>query len=831
MADRYEIREEIGKGGLGAVYRAFDTQLQRDVAMKRVLTTDQGSQEEVQKAADNLLAEAQTLSTLNHPNIVTVFDVGQDAKGGFVVMELLNGETLDDTVARGVLTQDDFIEVVSQTMEALIAAQAANVLHRDLKPTNVMVIWQASGKFQTKILDFGLAKLTKTPSVQTMDQDDAVMGSIYFMAPEQFERGELDERTDMYAIGCVYYFALTGQYPFRGETAPQVMNAHLQHRVTSLEKLRPDLSPSICQWVMWLINRKMENRPASAREAMERFPQNPEPPGQAQEEVLQAIPVEEAPHGATTGVHVVAAPVAGAAPPSSMVITHHPDGSVSQQLAGAPPAPQPKRKALKILLAISMVVLLGLVGVIVSKKMTATKEAARLATLAGSKDPEGTVDDIDLAMKYLIDRKGQYGLEQKGQARDILMTLKGDGIEAELIDLLSSGGAPTSASRMYISQSLAGRDSKKAVPAMLNLVNGAASEPEKKVILSAVRGIATDEHTDAVLQALGGNHSAEVRAMFENILLAIFARKPRDEANIGPLLSRVSTTSGDERRSLFRVLGTLGGDLVLTRLKSIFSDSGAKADQYDAMTGLLNWQDRGVVPILDEIIENTDDRALKAAAARALARVVSLPAPGKPEELVATWKRALDLTEKGTDAQRIFTAVVDMPTPESRQFVADLKKEPKFKTMAGQFEGLLNEVAGKAKDLSPSELLPAVGADQVRGEMGGVDFDEETDAFVNWRLPETWFSFHLKVREAGTYDVEVMQSYITEGASQFQVILGDKSAIAKARATNVWEEYKPVRVELGVALEPGKIYTVYLRAKGTTQPRMMNVKGIKLVKR
>ena len=830
MADRYEIREEIGKGGLGAVYRAFDTQLQRDVAMKRVLTTEHGSQDEVQKAADNLLAEAQTLSTLNHPNIVTVFDVGQDDKGGFVVMELLNGETLDDTVARGVLTQEDFVEVVAQTMEALIAAQAASVLHRDLKPTNVMVIWQASGKFQTKILDFGLAKLTKTPSVQTMDQDDAVMGSIYFMAPEQFERGELDERTDMYAIGCVYYFAMTGQYPFRGETAPQVMNAHLQHRITSLEKLRPDLSPSICQWVMWLINRKMENRPSSAREALERFPQNPEPPGQAQEEVLQAIPVEEAPHGATTGVHVVAAPVAGAAPPSGMVITHHPDGSVSQELVVGPA--QPKRTALKILIGISMLVLLILVGVIVSKKMTTTKEAARLATLAGQKEPSGTVKDIELAMKYLIDRKDRYGLEQKGQARDILMTLSGDGIEAELINLLSSGGAPTSASRMYISQSLAGRDSKKAVPTMLVVVaSSKASESEKKMILIAVRGIATDEHTAAVLEALGGNHSPEVRAMFENILLAIYARKPRDEANIGPLLAQVSRTSGDERRSLFHVLGTLGGNLVLTRLKSIFSDSGAKADQYDAMTGLLSWQDRGVVPILDEIIENTDDRALKAAAARALARVVSLPAPGKPDQLVATWKAALDLTEKGTDAQRVFTAVADMPTPESRQLITDLKKDPKLKKIAEHYEGLLNEVAGRAKDLSPSELLPAAGANQVRGELGGVDFDEETSAFVNWRLPDTWFSFHFKVREAGSYDVEVMQSYITEGASQFQVILGDKAAVVKARATNVWEEYKPARVELGVDLESGKIYTLHLRAKGTTQPRMMNVKGIKLVKR
>ena len=271
---RYEIREAIGQGGLGSVYKAFDTQLQREVAMKRVLTTGQGTEEEVKIAGDKLIAEAQTLSSLNHPNIVTVFDVGRDEKGGFVVMELLDGETLDETVDRGVLTGEDFKEVVYQTMEGLIAAQAVDVIHRDIKPTNIMLIWQASGRFQLKILDFGLAKFSRNPSVQTMDQDEAVMGSIFFMAPEQFERAELDARTDLYQMGCVYYNSLTGQYPFNGETAPQVMNAHLQHKVVPLEQLRPDLPPVLCQWVMWLINREIGSRPANAKEALKFFPKD-----------------------------------------------------------------------------------------------------------------------------------------------------------------------------------------------------------------------------------------------------------------------------------------------------------------------------------------------------------------------------------------------------------------------------------------------------------------------------------------------------------------------------------------------------------------------------
>jgi len=160
MSERYQIQGKIGQGGLGAVYKAFDTQLKREVALKRVLTPEEASREDVDDAADKLIKEAEVLSTLMHPNIVTVFDVGQDESGGFVVMELLDGETLDETISRGLLTLHDFTEVVNQTLEALIAAQSINMLHRDLKPSNIMVIWRPSGKFQVKVLDFGLAKIS-----------------------------------------------------------------------------------------------------------------------------------------------------------------------------------------------------------------------------------------------------------------------------------------------------------------------------------------------------------------------------------------------------------------------------------------------------------------------------------------------------------------------------------------------------------------------------------------------------------------------------------------------------------------------------------------------
>ena len=278
--DRYEIRGKIGQGGVGAVYRAWDKRLNREVAIKRVLTDAHFENED--EAITHLLKEATALSSVQHPHIVTIYDAGVDEDGPYVVMELLDGRTIDEMVERGTLVWPDFRQVAVQTQEALIAAQDLDLVHRDLKPTNLMVVWLPSGKFQIKIVDFGLAKFSAKPSIQTIDHGDAVFGSIHFMAPEQFERTPLDQRTDMYAMGCLYYFTLTGLYPFTGESAPQVMTAHLQHQVTPLHDLRPDLPAWVCDWVMWHINRGMDDRPADAREALQKFlmseQNNPVPP-------------------------------------------------------------------------------------------------------------------------------------------------------------------------------------------------------------------------------------------------------------------------------------------------------------------------------------------------------------------------------------------------------------------------------------------------------------------------------------------------------------------------------------------------------------------------
>ncbi len=277
MEERYEIRGKIGQGGLGAVYRGYDTRMNREVAIKRISVTsdDPELQEE---STRQLIKEAGALASLQHPHIVTIYDVGADEDGPYVVMELISGKTLDELIERAPLTWNDFRELALQTQEALIAAQELDLIHSDIKPSNLMLTWLPSGKFQMKIVDFGLATLTQSQSLEELQELEAVFGSIFFMAPEQFERVPIDVRTDMYAMGCVYYQALTGTYPFKGETGNEVMDSHLLHQVIPIQEVRSDIPLWACDWIMWHINRQASDRPESAREALQVFLQNDKNP-------------------------------------------------------------------------------------------------------------------------------------------------------------------------------------------------------------------------------------------------------------------------------------------------------------------------------------------------------------------------------------------------------------------------------------------------------------------------------------------------------------------------------------------------------------------------
>lgn len=307
MAERYEIIKKLAQGGFGSVYAAKDCMLGRLVAIKRLLPPDQSASSDIASATFG--REATTLASLQHPNIVQIYDYDMDDDGSFVVMELLEGETLGEMLHRGPMSMEDFLQLGRQVLEAIGAAHEKGIVHRDLKSDNIFLHRPPTGGWVAKVLDFGLAKFSQQPSKQTIDQKGNIMGSIYFLAPEQFRREALDHRADIYSLGCVFYRTLAGEYPFQGDTVFATMDAHIQHRVLPLREYRPDVPEALEAFIMRLISRDPNDRPSDAHEALEEFYA-----AVASQPALAALLKVEAPAAAPVPTPPPAAPVSAPVP-------------------------------------------------------------------------------------------------------------------------------------------------------------------------------------------------------------------------------------------------------------------------------------------------------------------------------------------------------------------------------------------------------------------------------------------------------------------------------------------------------------------------------------
>ncbi|MGH8003130.1 MAG: serine/threonine-protein kinase, partial [Limisphaerales bacterium] len=201
----YRIESEIGQGGMGVVYKAFDTRLERPVALK-FLSPQFVSHPE---AKSRFLNEARAASALNHPNICTIYEIGEWGSREFIAMELVEGKPLSKLIASGKLPVPKVLDYSLQMAEGLDAAHKKGVIHRDVKPDNILVT--AEGRL--KIMDFGLAKIRHTAKITTTG---TALGTAAYMSPEQ-ARGELvDARADIFSLGMILYEMLTGRHPFAG---------------------------------------------------------------------------------------------------------------------------------------------------------------------------------------------------------------------------------------------------------------------------------------------------------------------------------------------------------------------------------------------------------------------------------------------------------------------------------------------------------------------------------------------------------------------------------------------------------------------------------------
>jgi serine/threonine protein kinase/tetratricopeptide (TPR) repeat protein len=271
---RYAIRSKLGEGGMGEVYLALDTKLDRKVALK-ILPAELASNEDRMR---RFVQEAKAASALNHPNIITIHEIDETDSGDFIASEFIDGETLRERMRRDQMNLIEVLDVATQIASALVAAHAAGIVHRDIKPDNLML--RSDGI--VKVLDFGLAKLSEPPALADGSDVDGeaptranlqtepgrVMGTVAYMSPEQARGMELDARTDVWSLGVVLYRMVTGRAPFTGETPSHVTVSILEHEPRPLARFAPDVPAEFQRIVRKCLTKKRDERYQTARDLM-----------------------------------------------------------------------------------------------------------------------------------------------------------------------------------------------------------------------------------------------------------------------------------------------------------------------------------------------------------------------------------------------------------------------------------------------------------------------------------------------------------------------------------------------------------------------------------
>ncbi|MCR5322825.1 MAG: Stk1 family PASTA domain-containing Ser/Thr kinase [Lachnospiraceae bacterium] len=254
ISDRYEIIDKVGSGGMADVYKAKCHRLNRYVAIKILKPEFSSDMNFVQK----FRAEAQSVAGLSHPNIVSVFDVGDDDGLHYIVMELVEGITLKRFIERkGKLDVKEAVGIAIQIAQGMEAAHSHHIIHRDIKPQNIII----SREGKVKVADFGIAKAATS---NTISQN--AIGSVHYLSPEQARGGYSDERSDIYSLGVTLYEMLTGQVPFAGDNSVSVALLHIQSEATPVQVLNPGVPTSVDRIVLKCMQKKPERRYQSAAE-------------------------------------------------------------------------------------------------------------------------------------------------------------------------------------------------------------------------------------------------------------------------------------------------------------------------------------------------------------------------------------------------------------------------------------------------------------------------------------------------------------------------------------------------------------------------------------
>lgn len=298
LGGRYEILEEIGKGGMAHVYKAHCRLLNRTVAVKVLRGDLEGGDEFIER----FNTEAQSAAGLTHPNIVSIYDVGEDKGCHYIVMEYIDGITLKEYIKKkGKIPCREAAYIAEQICAALEAAHEKNIVHRDIKPHNIMI----TSDNRVKVTDFGIARASTNA---TMQVGDIILGSVHYISPEQARGGYVDCKSDIYSLGIVLYEMLTGKVPFESDSPVAVAMKHLEERPVPPCEIDPEIPAELQEIVMKAISKETRNRyqtitsmksdleaimPRLPGDDEERVPQETEPSEQ-EPQSDEAVPAEEA---------------------------------------------------------------------------------------------------------------------------------------------------------------------------------------------------------------------------------------------------------------------------------------------------------------------------------------------------------------------------------------------------------------------------------------------------------------------------------------------------------------------------------------------------------
>jgi HEAT repeat protein len=855
MNDRYQILSTLAAGGRGTVFRAFDTSQNRDVALKRLHANGTGK--------EDLLREARRLYGIRHPNLVTVLDYGEDGEGAYLIMEMLKGESLEQRLGKGPLPLEDFRELVRQSLAGIGAAHEAGLLHRDLKAGNLFVLWDVHNAFRLKIVDFGLAQPLATGGTPI----ESTAGSVHTMAPELFAGGLIDARTDLYALGVIYYQALTGRMPFEGDNRPQIAAAHLQHTLTPLAEQRPDLSAALCQWIENLLSQDPDDRPADAATALAQFEKlsledRPLTAAEVIEEAVPMIAVAEPADAEPAHLEIAAlttplvaaddttpllaasetAPLLNPSDSAPLLAAHEtaplvaatdtapllspadtapllaPVDSAPRTRAAcvdgppAPPRPAPprarepkqRRSTLQIIVVAFVVMLVAQFAFISWFKHSKREERAeRFAELAALDHPAGSDLDTRLLLEFLDDPTTQ------DTAAATLAKLQGGEYIDQLV-LKHFEKARNFPACEKLIQVIGQRRYKPAFATVLGFLDDARG-PVRQAAWTALGTLAAPADLPRVLAAVPKASPRDHEAVGKGLVAAVQNADDRRAATQA-IIAAWQAAPGDSphRALLFNVLTRVGGTDTLAIITQAIADPSEQVRRA-AITLLAEYPSHDPLPAIAARFPAEADDTCRTYLLIAAIELVSRPGPLSQQALFThgqeLWSQARDSTER----RYVLSLLGRVITPETAEFF-----ERHAETLQGPQRREARELAKSFRDkladiiaVAPGAEATVLPADRAEYRLGGKLIQRE-GALVDWSDATDWAAWLVELPAPGKYEILIHQAHDGAATGIYEVQLGETILPAAVVDTDgAFKGFILGEIEIAAA----GIYKLYLRPR------------------